>query len=125
VVENLPPEPQRAIRIPLQPKNVVETQPLLPLGVVENLPLGGFLLRKSKKMVEIRARFQKMWSKIDHLSVDAAEYLILCESVNKATQMVGRRDYLISASVIPGGGNLTLALMGWHWVTLDGIGPHR
>jgi hypothetical protein len=64
VVENLPPEPQRAIKIPLQPKNVVENQPLLPLGVVENLPLGGFLLRKSKKMVEIRARFQKMWSKM-------------------------------------------------------------
>jgi hypothetical protein len=55
VVENLPPEPQRAIKIPLQPKNVVENQPLLTLGVVENQPLVGLLLRKSKKVVEIEA----------------------------------------------------------------------
>jgi hypothetical protein len=44
VVENLPPEHQIAIKIPLQPKNVVENQPLLPLGVVENRPLASFLL---------------------------------------------------------------------------------
>jgi hypothetical protein len=57
VVENLPHEPQRAIKIPLQPKTVVETQPLLPLGVVENRPLAGFLLWKSKKGVEFEPAF--------------------------------------------------------------------
>jgi hypothetical protein len=57
VVENLPPEPQKAIKTPLQPKNVVENQPLLPLGVVENRPLIGFLLRTSEKVVEIEAAF--------------------------------------------------------------------
>jgi hypothetical protein len=57
VVENLPPEPQRPIKISLQPKKMVENQPLLPLGVVENRTLAGFLLRKSKKMVEIEAAF--------------------------------------------------------------------
>ncbi len=57
VVENLPPEPQRAIKIPLQPRNVVEKHTRLPNGVVENLPLIGFLLRKSKKVVEIEAAF--------------------------------------------------------------------
>jgi hypothetical protein len=36
---------------------VVENQPLLPLGVAENLPLGGFLPLKSKKVVEIEAGF--------------------------------------------------------------------
>jgi hypothetical protein len=36
---------------------VVEKQPPLPLGVVENLPLGSFLPRKSKKVVEIEAAF--------------------------------------------------------------------
>ncbi len=69
-------------------------------------------MQKSKKVGEIRARFQEMWSKSDHLSAEAAEYMILCESVNKPTQMAGRRDYLILAGVIPDGGNLTLALMG-------------
>jgi hypothetical protein len=57
VVENLPPEPQRPIKISLQPKKMVENQPLLPLGVVENRTLAGFLLRKSKKVVEIEAAF--------------------------------------------------------------------
>jgi hypothetical protein len=57
VVENLPPEPQRAIKIPLQPKNVVENQPLLPLGVVENRPFSGFLLQKSQKVVESEPAF--------------------------------------------------------------------
>jgi hypothetical protein len=57
VVENLPPEPQRAIKIPLQPKNVVRNQPLLPLGVVENRPRAGLLPRKHEKMVEIEAAF--------------------------------------------------------------------
>jgi hypothetical protein len=69
VVENLPPEPQRAIKILLQPKKVVENQPLLPLGVVENRPLIGFLMRKSEKVVEIRAAFWKKWSKIDRTHV--------------------------------------------------------
>jgi hypothetical protein len=50
-------EPQKAIKTPLQPKNVVENQPLLPLGVVENRPLIGFLLRTSEKVVEIEAAF--------------------------------------------------------------------
>jgi hypothetical protein len=70
VVENLPPEPQRAIRIPLQPKNVVETQPLLPLGVVENRPLASFLLQKSQKVVENGPALGKMWSRIDHVHVN-------------------------------------------------------
>jgi hypothetical protein len=57
VVENLLPEPQKAVKIPLQPQNVVENQPLLPLGVVENRPLIGSFLRKLKKVVEIDAAF--------------------------------------------------------------------
>jgi hypothetical protein len=57
VVEKLPPDPQRAIRVPLQPKHVVETQPLLPLGVVDYPPLAGSLPRNSKKVVEIEAAF--------------------------------------------------------------------
>ena len=42
---------------------MVEKQPLLPLGVVENLPLIGFFLHESKKVVETEARFQEMWLK--------------------------------------------------------------
>jgi hypothetical protein len=38
---------------------VVENQPLLPFGVVENPPLIGFLPRKSEKVVEIEAAFGK------------------------------------------------------------------
>jgi hypothetical protein len=47
VVENLPPEPQNGIEILRQPKNVVEKQPPLQLGVVENLPLVHFSFQKS------------------------------------------------------------------------------
>jgi hypothetical protein len=67
VVEILPHEPQKGIKILHQPKNVVGKQTPLPLGVVENLSLGSLLLQKSKKGVEIRARFQGMWLKINHL----------------------------------------------------------
>jgi hypothetical protein len=66
VVENLPHEPQEDIGILQQPKNVIEKRTPLPLGVVENLSLDSLLLRKSKKVVEIGARFQKMWLKINH-----------------------------------------------------------
>jgi len=57
VVENLPHEPQRAIKIPIQAKGWVENLPLVPSGVVENRTLIGFLLQKSKKLVEIEAAF--------------------------------------------------------------------
>jgi hypothetical protein len=57
VVENLPHAPQRAIKIPLQAKSWVENLPLVPSGVVENRTLIGFLLQKSKKLVEIEAAF--------------------------------------------------------------------
>ena len=57
MVEKLPPELQKGIEIFHQPKNVVEKQPLLPFGVVENLPLVGFFLQESKKVVEIEAAF--------------------------------------------------------------------
>jgi|CZCA01.1.fsa_nt_gi hypothetical protein len=57
VVENLPPEPQKGIEIVRQPKDMVEKQPPLPLGVVENLPLVHFLFQESHLGVEIEAAF--------------------------------------------------------------------
>jgi len=71
VTENLPPEPQEGTKTLRLPKSVVENQTPLPLEVVENLPLNSFLLRKSKKMAEIKAWLQKMWQKINHLLLTA------------------------------------------------------
>jgi len=67
VTENLPPEPQEGTKTLRLPKSVVENQTPSPSKVVENLPLNSFLLRKSKKMAEIKAWLQKMWQRIDHL----------------------------------------------------------
>jgi hypothetical protein len=84
VVENLPPEPQKGIKILRQPKNVVENKPLLPSGVVENRPLAGFFLRKSKKVVEIEPAFRKKWLRIDHLIAAAASIHVVPQSCEES-----------------------------------------
>ena len=71
MTENLPPEPQEGTKTLRLPKSVVENQAPLLLEVAENLSLNRFFLRKSKKMAEIKAWLQKMWSRIDHLLLTA------------------------------------------------------
>jgi len=71
VAANLPPEPQEGTKTLRLPKSVVENQSPSLSKVVENLPLNSFLLPKSKKMAEIKAWFQKMWQKINHLLLTA------------------------------------------------------
>ena len=75
---NLPPEPQEGTKTLRLPKSVVENQAPLLLEVAENLPLTSFLLQKSKEMAEIKAWFQEMWSKIDHLLLTAGVRLVPC-----------------------------------------------
>jgi len=76
VAANLPPEPQEDTKTLRLPKSVVENQTPLLLEVAENLPLTSFLLQKSKEMAEIKAWFQEMWSKIDHLLLTAGVRLV-------------------------------------------------
>jgi len=78
VAANLPPEPQEDTKTLRLPKSVVENQTPLLLEVAENLPLTSFLLQKSKEMAEIKAWFQEMWSKIDHLLLTAGVRLVPC-----------------------------------------------
>ncbi|NLA06135.1 MAG: hypothetical protein GX872_00720 [Firmicutes bacterium] len=78
MAEHLPPEPQEGTKTLRLPKSVVENQTPLLLEVAENLPLTSFLLQKSKEMAEIKAWFQEMWSKIDHLLLTAGVRLVPC-----------------------------------------------
>jgi hypothetical protein len=53
VVENLPPEPQKAPKTGLQPENVVDSLPPETVWVVQNLPFMSVCSKKPESVVEI------------------------------------------------------------------------